>query len=295
MKPVPRKMMLRFAGLGDDLFVNTIAYHYWLEAGKKVYVAGSHRVLFRGNPGAWIIPTSSQKIAHQLGRFLMALGVVESMTYMGYQNVAKEEGMKPMEAHILEVLSEKVGLKTAPKKPLIFLSEAEKRQFALPNGGKPWVAMHSTGVTEMTKNKNWYPERFLEVSQKIRGFCRVVQLGRVGDPDLEFDLDLRGKVNPRQAAAVLSSCSALICQVGYLMHAAAAVGTKAVVVYGGFEAPWESGYAENINLYTELPCSPCWLRGPCPYDKKCMDQISVDDVIEKIQNTLIPDFVPPSI
>jgi ADP-heptose:LPS heptosyltransferase len=214
---------------------------------------------------------------------MICLRVAESMTYMGYQNEASIGGMKPMKAHILEVLAEKVGLKTAPKKPMIFLSEAEKLKFALPTGGKPWVAMHSTGVTEMTENKNWYPERFLEVSVKIHGFCRVVQLGRFGDPDLDADLDLRGKISPRQAAAVLASCSALVCQVGYLMHAAAAVGTKAVVVYGGFEAPWESGYEENVNLFTQLPCSPCWLREPCPYNKQCMDQISAYDVCNALE------------
>jgi len=280
-------MLLRFAGLGDDLFVNTIAYHLWLESGRKVLVAGSHRDLFRGNPGVWIIPSASQKIAHQMGRLLMGLRVLESMTYMGYQNEARDEVMRPMEAHILEVLSEKVGLKTAPKKPVIFLAEAEKRKFALPSGVKPWVAMHSMGATEMTENKNWYSDRFLKVSQKIQGFCRVVQLGRVGDPDLEFDLDLRGKVSPRQAAAVLESCSGLICQEGYLMHAATAVGTRAVVVYGGFIAPWESGYPENINLFSELPCSPCWLRGPCPFDKECMKRIEPDQVIFALNKILL--------
>lgn len=279
-------MLLRFAGLGDDLFVNTIAYHLWLQSGRKVVVAGRRRELFQGNPGAWIVPTASQKIAHQLGRLLKALGVVESMTYMGYQNETSYGGMKPMRAHILEVLADKVGLKSAPKKPVIFLSETEKLKLALPTGAKPWVAMHSTGVTEMTENKNWYPERFLEVSQKIRSWCRVVQLGRPSDPALDADLDLRGKVTPRQAATVLISCSALICQVGYLMHAAAAVGTRSVVVYGGFEAPWESGYETNMNLYTRLHCSPCWLRDPCPYNKKCMDRISVADVYKRLNEIL---------
>jgi ADP-heptose:LPS heptosyltransferase len=99
---------------------------------------------------------------------------------------------------------------------------------------------------------------------------------------LEVDLDLRGKITPRAAAAVLASCSGLVCQVGYLMHAAAAVGTRAVVIYGGFEAPWESGYVQNNNLFTKLPCSPCWLREPCPYNKKCMDQITVDDVFGEV-------------
>jgi ADP-heptose:LPS heptosyltransferase len=78
----------------------------------------------------------------------------------------------------------------------------------------------------------------------------------------------------------------LVCQEGYLMHAATALGIPAVVIYGGFIAPWESGYEQNINLFTKLPCSPCWLRGPCPYDKECMKQISVDDVMNSVSEAL---------
>jgi ADP-heptose:LPS heptosyltransferase len=138
----------------------------------------------------------------------------------------------------------------------------------------------------MTENKNWYPERFFEVSKRLRDIYHVVQLGRASDPSLDVDLDLRGKIRPRDAAAVLSSCSALICQVGFLMHAAAAVGTRAVVIYGGFEAPWESGYEQNINLFTDLPCSPCWLREPCPYDKECMQKIDVKSFLKSINAIL---------
>lgn len=271
-------MLLRFAGLGDDLFVSTIAYHLWKQDGRKVFVAGSHPELFRGNPGAWVIPTHSQKIAHQIGRLFIKLRVIESMTYMGYQPEEKGGGMKPMDSHIFEVLAKKVGLKSVPIKPEFFLSKKEQIQSALPPGAKPWVAMHSTGVTEMTDNKNWYPERFLELSKKLRENYRIVQLGRTCDPALEVDLDLRGKIRPREAAAVLASCFGLVCQVGFLMHAAAAVGTRAVVIYGGFEAPWESGYKQNINIFTKLPCSPCWLREPCPYNKECMQKIDVESV-----------------
>jgi hypothetical protein len=285
-KPLRRMMMLRFAGLGDDLFVNTIAYHLCKQEGRRVVVAGRHPELFRGNPGAWIIPTRSQKVAHQVGRLLLKLRIIDSMTYMGYQPDEEEGGMRPMKSHIFKVLSDRVDLKNAPKKPEIFLTPEEKKCCALPTGSKPWIAIHSTGVTEMTENKNWYPKRFMELSKRLRDTFRVVQLGRKSDPLLEVDLDLRGKVHPREAAAVLASCSGLVCQVGYLMHAAAAVGTRAVVIYGGFEAPWESGYEQNINLFTKLPCSPCWLREPCPYDKECMKQISVDDVLNSVSLAL---------
>ena len=279
---VHKNMLLRFAGLGDDLFVNTIAYHLWRQSGKRVLVAGRHPELFRGNPGAWIVPTSSQKVAHQIGRFLLRLRFVDSMTYMGYQPEGEEVGMKSVDSHIFEVLAKKVGLKNAPKKPELFLARKEKKSAALPSGPNPWIAIHSTGVTEMTENKNWYPERFIQVSKKLREIYRVVQLGRESDPRLDVDLDLCGKIQPREAAAVLASCSALVCQVGYLMHAAAAVGTRAVVIYGGFEAPWESGYDQNINLFTQLPCSPCWLSESCPFEKQCMQQISVENVLEGV-------------
>jgi ADP-heptose:LPS heptosyltransferase len=74
----------------------------------------------------------------------------------------------------------------------------------------------------------------------------------------------------------------LVCQVGYSTPASNAVEISTVVIYGGFIAPWESGYEQNINLFTKLPCSPCWLREPCPYDKECMKQITVDDVFGEV-------------
>jgi hypothetical protein len=282
-KPLRRMMMLRFAGLGDAVFLNTIAYYYWKASGKKVILAGNHPEIFRGNPGTIVLPTTSQQISHQFGRLLCHLGVVDCMVYMGYQPEGQGTSMKPMAKHILNALGEKVGLSNVPLKPLIFLGEQEIADAKLPAGKGPWVAMHSSGITEMTQNKNWYPQRFHELAKRVKGMgCRVVQLGRKSDPALDADMDLRDKVSPRCAAAVLAACKLLVCQEGYLMHAATAVGTPAVVIYGGFIAPWESGYEQNINLFTKLPCSPCWLREPCPYDKECMKQIAVDDVFGEV-------------
>jgi hypothetical protein len=66
------------------------------------------------------------------------------------------------------------------------------------------------------------------------------------------------------------------------MPAPSVRGFSGPTIYGGFIAPWESGYEQNINLFTKLPCSPCWLREPCPYDKKCMKQITVDEVFGEV-------------
>jgi len=275
-------MFLRFAGLGDALFVNTIAYQSWRETGRRVWAVGNCPDIFRGNPGTLVFPSSSPKWGIRFGLLMKKLGLVDDLTFLGYQPGGSGEKMKPLSGHILSVLAEKAGLQKVPEKPLMFLSPAELEAGRLPESGKPWVAMHSTGVTEMTDNKNWYPDRFVQVANDLRATCRVVQLGLPSDPPLPCDLDLRGRINPREAAATIACCAVLVCQVGYLMHAAAAVGTRSVVIYGGFEAPWESGYPWNVNLFTELPCSPCWLKGPCPYDKKCMQLIRPSEVVSSV-------------
>jgi hypothetical protein len=273
-----RPFFLRFAGLGDALFVNTIAHHYWLATSRRVIVAGNHPSIFQGTPGVLALPTTSHAVANRTGRLLKLLGIVDAMVYLGYQPEEAGSRMQPMPAHILSCLAAKVGLPTAPRRPVLFLSNQELQSAVLPQTGKPWIAMHSTGVTIMTDNKNWFPARFETVAHKLRRDFRIVQLGLATDPTLPCDLDLRGRINPREAAATIASCRALICQVGFLMHAAAAVGTPAVVVYGGFEAPSESGYDCNINLFTNLSCSPCWLPTKCPYDKECMKKITAQDV-----------------
>ena len=51
-----------------------------------------------------------------------------------------------------------------------------------------------------------------------------------------------------------------------------------VVIYGGYIDPVATGYPGHINLYSPVECAPCWLRTPCPYAKKCLHQITPDQV-----------------
>jgi ADP-heptose:LPS heptosyltransferase len=62
------------------------------------------------------------------------------------------------------------------------------------------------------------------------------------------------------------------------MHIAAAVGTPAVVIDGGYSNPVCTGYPGNVDLYSPVECVPCWLRTPCPYSKKWLHQITPDQV-----------------
>ena len=55
-----------------------------------------------------------------------------------------------------------------------------------------------------------------------------------------------------------------------------------MIVYGGRETPAQSGYPCNENLYSPVHCSPCWRLNTCPYERKCLRQVGVADVMEAL-------------
>jgi ADP-heptose:LPS heptosyltransferase len=135
------------------------------------------------------------------------------------------------------------------------------------------------------KNKEWVPGRMQGVVDGLRGDFTFVQLGAASDPPLDGCMDLRGKTSMRESAAIIANSVLLIGQVGFLMHLARAVDTPAVIIYGGREQPWQSGYSCNTNLYTPLWCSPCWHWNACdnPHTRLCLDSITVEHVVAAVR------------
>lgn len=63
---------------------------------------------------------------------------------------------------------------------------------------------------------------------------------------------------------------------GGLHHAAAAVGLRSVVIYGGFISPEQTGYAMHRNLFAGG--EPCGSRFDCPHCAAAMNDIKPIDV-----------------
>lgn len=83
----------------------------------------------------------------------------------------------------------------------------------------------------------------------------------------------------REAANLLRSVNLAIVPEGGLHHAAAAVGTKAIVIFGGAIPPAVLGYDEHINLTgcDEACGSTLW----CKHCADAMKNISVEEVFDK--------------
>ena len=97
---------------------------------------------------------------------------------------------------------------------------------------------------------------------------------------MEKPIDLTGKTELAEAAALLSSIDLLISNDMGLSHLAPAVGTSTLAIFGPTNDEATRPYSFNSEVIRKaVECSPCMLRD-CPIDHRCMTRISVDEVFE---------------
>ncbi|HUJ43284.1 MAG TPA: glycosyltransferase family 9 protein [Opitutaceae bacterium] len=259
-------------GIGDDLLLTPLIYEQHRQSGHRVVVGTRTAELFEHNPAVagCTVPD------HGLHRWLGAYGVFVSMpVYDGwYPNDAV---LGQPQQHIVREMACSGHLPTpASLDPRIYLTAAE-----LAGGGRSRTKiLFQTSSDVIGKpNKQWFPERFTAVAHRLAaaGYA-VAQVGKMTDAPLRVGEDFRGTRSIRELAALIANATVLVGLVGLMMHLARAVGCPAVVIYGGREAPWQSGYPENENLASAVPCAPCWYWQRCDYGRECMKGITVDDV-----------------
>ncbi len=96
-------------------------------------------------------------------------------------------------------------------------------------------------------------------------------------------INLAGRTSILEAIDLLALCETVVTNDSGLMHAAAAVGTRVVAIYGstspGFTPPM-SEQAQIVSL--ALDCSPCFKR-TCPLGHKdCLNKLMPDLVLERV-------------
>lgn len=129
--------------------------------------------------------------------------------------------------------------------------------------------------------KQWPAERMQQAVDQLHrhGQFEIIQLGSRAEPAISGTRDLRGQTKLWEAAAILSQSSVFIGLVSGLMHLARAVDCPAVIVCGGREPPSRACYSANVNLTSQVPCAPCYLREGCPHDLICLTEITADQVV----------------
>lgn len=125
-------------------------------------------------------------------------------------------------------------------------------------------------------NKDWGRKRFQDVADALRGKGHRVAQFSYGKVRLQ-GVEVIYAGDFRAAAATLAKARFAILPEGGLHHAAAAVGTKAVVLFGGFIPPAVTGYDFHVNLTGGAEA--CGMFHECQHCRDALDAISVEDVL----------------
>lgn len=133
-------------------------------------------------------------------------------------------------------------------------------------------------------NKDWGRARWTELVRLLASRnIECVQLGQEGTQRID-GATLFITPTFRHACAALSRARAAVLPEGGLHHAAAAVGVRSVVIYGGFISPAQTGYDMHANLFTGG--EPCGFRIPCAHCAQAMAAITPAQVMWKLLGIL---------
>jgi heptosyltransferase-2 len=98
-------------------------------------------------------------------------------------------------------------------------------------------------------------------------------------------VNLSGRTSLRELCACLKLCRVLVTNDTGPMHAAAALGTSVVALFGStspeLTGPGLPGNPRVRMVNSGVPCSPCFRR-ECPIDFRCMKSIGPLRVVEAI-------------
>ncbi len=208
----------------------------------------------------------------------------------------------PQSAHqIFEYLNlvAALGANREALAPQLFVApdeiEAAKIKFGLEKIDRPIIGLNPGA--EYGPAKRWPVDRFISAAKEVQQRTNCIWILFGGKNDLPIVnqiesairnpqsaiLNLAGKTSLRELMSLLKLCRVLLTNDTGPMHVAAALGTPVVVPFGStspeLTGPGLPGDSRNSLLKSDAPCSPCFLR-ECPIDFRCMNDISVAQVVE---------------
>ena len=201
----------------------------------------------------------------------------KTATYLAYEDTI------PPHAPIASIIGDKLGVKIRDIRPDCVIEAALAEKFAplWRDGPNPRIVVNRRAGT-WTPNKNWPDSYWDELIDRLARVATVIEIGMDRpancDTRARHHVDLRGQTSLDECVAVVAAADLHVGPPSGPVHVAAAARKPSVVIYGGYEHPLCTPYPENEPLYNPVDCAPCWLREPCPFDRKCLSGITPDAV-----------------
>lgn len=191
--------------------------------------------------------------------------------------------------HILTPL----GIPISSSRPMLYLSNEEKE---VANGFLNKEGRRLIGINPGAaygSAKCWLPERFSLVAKRLLEADPELQIVFFGTAEMaemiekichplkERVFNACGQTSIRQLAACIAQCDAFLTNDSGPMHIAAALQVPLLALFGSTSEVRTGPYEWGEVIRKNVKCSPCYKR-VCPIDFRCMTQISVEEVSEKL-------------
>lgn len=159
----------------------------------------------------------------------------------------------------------------------VYLTNPERVRGARAKKGWVLIEPNVERWKSVAVNKDWGFARYQRVADALRDAGhRVVQFNYGSGAGL-MNVETFRTVSFRDALALLANAALYVGPEGGLHHGAAAVGTPAVVLYGGFVPPEVTGYDTHTNLTGGA--TACGSLQACAHCQAALDAITVDAVL----------------
>ena len=147
--------------------------------------------------------------------------------------------------------------------------------------------------------KKWFPDRFAETLNRldeqfsVQGIILGGKADRITAEEVRTSaradmINLAGETSLREAIYLISQCRLFISNDSGLMHVAGALNVPTIAIFGSTNPTTTSPVGkQSLIVRKEVSCSPC-LKKTCPTDFRCMNLITVEDVLSVAQ-TLLKD------
>ena len=269
------KQVFRFGGgLGDQLLCTVLFHQLAKGFSDNIWMMSYYPKLFENNRDVDNIVPDSWRVIKYCSKFNVDIIDLEYGKLIG-----NADKIAPPSKHMItEIIESSDSKGTFELKPIFLTTHkfSSKEKFVCIQGTE-------TKSSTLVKNKQWDKKKMEDVSSILSSRYKVIQLGLPGENLLPNAVDMRGKLTFAELAAYLKESQFFIGQEGFIMHLARSQDTRSVIIYGGRIKAWQSGYPCNENIETNPDCSPCWQNNLCDYDRTCLKEITVNDVLEAIE------------
>lgn len=203
--------------------------------------------------------------------------------------------------HIVDSFAQIAEVSVGDKTPEIYLTQQDLTcaDALLRDSGidldSPICAFHMQSGWPV---RDWPIRHFRAMARELEAEgVQIIVLGKETEPEIDFGIDLRGKTEVREAAAVLFKCTAMVTVDSSLMHFAYAMRRPTVAIFGCTNPENRvPDWALPMTIYADIVCKGCHHRqrpvpaifAPvCPWDTvRCMEETEPAKALELVRKAL---------